>query len=174
MKCKHCCVELTDSNWYASFKKSYNYTCKDCAKKQSAEWALVNKEKVREYDKKAKVKRKEENRENSRTYYHRRPDVGMWSRSKKRAIKKGIDFDIEVSDIVIPEKCPILGIVLKVEEGSSGAASPSLDRVDPTKGYVKGNVWVISHKANTVKSDLTLQELHTVLKNIERLLNDIR
>lgn len=169
MICKQCGVELIDDNWYASFKKSYNYICKECAKKQSSKWITENKEKVRIYEKKSKSKRKEKNKENSKAYYHKRPDVGMWSRAKKRAIKKGIAFDIEVSDIVIPEQCPILGIILKVEEGSSGASSPSLDRIDPTKGYVKGNIWVISHKANTVKSDLTLQELYTVLKNIERL-----
>ncbi len=82
------------------------------------------------------------------------PEIKMWRRAKARVVKSGVPFDIEVSDIVIPEFCPILGIPLVVFKGRSGGEgnSPALDRIDNTLGYVKGNVQVISHLANCMKS----------------------
>lgn len=85
----------------------------------------------------------------------------MWRRAKSRAVKSGVAFDIEVSDIIIPELCPILRIPLIVFKGRSGGEhnSPALDRVDNTLGYVKGNVQVISHLANCMKSSASPEEL---------------
>ena len=95
----------------------------------------------------------------------------MWSRAKYRAAQKGREFIITKEDIVIPERCPLLGIPLVCHrgKGSQQGNSPSLDRIDPTKGYIKGNVWVISNRANTLKNDATLQELKTLVENLEAL-----
>lgn len=79
--------------------------------------------------------------------------------AKRRADKKRIPFDITLEDISIPTHCPILNIPLYRTRGKHTDNSPSLDRIDNTKGYVKGNVAVISYKANRYKSDLTLEVL---------------
>ena len=94
------------------------------------------------------------------------PQKVLLFHSKTRAKKKGLPFTLEVEDIVIPEKCPILGIKLKRGKGIGGAvaSSPSLDRIIPEKGYTKGNVQVISHRANQIKSDATADELMAVAK----------
>ncbi len=81
-----------------------------------------------------------------------------------RAKKLGFEFNIELQDIVIPEFCPILGVRLKlgVEPGAPKEdwyARPSLDRIDNRKGYVKGNVWVVSWRANCLKRNATVEEL---------------
>jgi hypothetical protein len=93
----------------------------------------------------------------------------MWSRAKYRAKQKGIDFTIEQEDIIIPDRCPLLGIELVCHrgKGSQQGNSPSLDRIDSTKGYIKGNVWVISNRANTLKNDASLQELQTLVENLK-------
>jgi hypothetical protein len=93
----------------------------------------------------------------------------MWSRAKYRARQKGFDFTIEQKDITIPETCPLLGIDLVCHRGrgSQQGNSPSLDRIDPTKGYIKGNVWVISNRANTLKNDATIQELELLVENLK-------
>jgi len=95
----------------------------------------------------------------------------MWSRAKYRARQKGWDFSIDKEDVVIPDKCPLLGIELVCHrgKGSHQGNSPSLDRIDPSKGYIKGNVWVISNRANTLKNDATLQELKTLVEKLEAL-----
>jgi hypothetical protein len=77
----------------------------------------------------------------------------LLGQARYRSKKKGIEFNLELSDVVIPKVCPVLKIPLTAGSSSGGprGCSPSLDRIDNTKGYIKGNVQVISHKANTMK-----------------------
>jgi hypothetical protein len=65
---------------------------------------------------------------------------------------------------VVPERCPVLGIPLAVSTRRCSAGSPTLDRIDSRLGYVQGNVIVVSFRANTIKSDSTLEELAAVLR----------
>ena len=89
-------------------------------------------------------------------------EANMLSAAKSRAKKNGLDFNIEIEDIVIPETCPIIGIPLQFTDGKQNEGTPALDRIDNTKGYVKGNVQVISHKANRHKADLTLEQIEAL------------
>jgi hypothetical protein len=107
-----------------------------------------------DYYKKAQLRLKAWGKQNRKE----NPRRWMIMRAKCRAKKKGIDFDIVAEDIVIPTHCPILNIPLIVG-GDSKSNSPSLDRIDVNKGYIKGNIRVISNKANACKSDLTLEEI---------------
>ena len=90
-----------------------------------------------------------------------KPEQRMYRRAKSRAKIKGLEFSIEVSDIDIPQFCPILGIELKVHKGKPGHYddSPSLDRFNNDEGYIKENVWVVSAKANKMKSSASPEEL---------------
>lgn len=91
------------------------------------------------------------------------PRSKMLNRAKSRAKRKGYAFNIEISDIIIPKICPIMGIELIYHTGSPGGKnnSPSIDKIDPTKGYVKGNIRIISHLANMMKNHATEKELIT-------------
>ena len=92
----------------------------------------------------------------------------MWNRAKTRARNHNLDFNIEVSDIIIPKICPILEVPIEIGTKDDYEYSPSLDRIDNSKGYVKGNVWVISKKANSMKNSATQEELNKFCKNIIR------
>jgi hypothetical protein len=85
----------------------------------------------------------------------------MFTRCKTRARDRGLEFNIDIEDIFIPEACPILEIPLKEFKGKAGGRkdSPALDRIDNSKGYVKGNIMVISHLANMMKSSANPEEL---------------
>ena len=87
--------------------------------------------------------------------------------AKKRALKKGLEFSIKPKDIHIPKKCPIL----KVPLICSTRYSPSIDRIYPDKGYVKGNIAVISALANSMKANATPQELLIFAKNIKKYMD---
>ena len=92
----------------------------------------------------------------------------MLTRARERAKREGSAFDLTLADIVIPTRCPLLGIPLAVSAGIPRPHSPSLDRKEPSGGYVRGNVWVISYRANTIKQDATLAELQALVHNLER------
>lgn len=86
--------------------------------------------------------------------YYRDPARTIWIEARTRARKQGLAFDIEPEDCLIPDICPVLGIALSPKgNGTHTDSTPTLDKVDPSKGYVKGNVNVISWKANRLKSN---------------------
>lgn len=78
------------------------------------------------------------------------------ARVKGRAVRKGIPFTLELSDIIIPEVCPVLGRPFIYGHHDW---TYSLDRIKPELGYVKGNVVVISNRANMMKSTATTEEI---------------
>ena len=88
----------------------------------------------------------------------------LFSAAKSRSKMKGREFTITLADIVIPTLCPVF-LTLMV--------SPSLDRIDSSKGYVKGNVRVISKRANQLKSNATVEEMERVLADLIRLKNGV-
>lgn len=91
----------------------------------------------------------------------------LFDKAKARAKKKNLEFTIDKSDYVIPEFCPILGV--RIIQGTKGNYdnTPSIDRIDNSKGYVKGNVQIISNKANTMKNSATQEELIMFAKWIQ-------
>jgi hypothetical protein len=97
----------------------------------------------------------------------------MLQGARSRARKGGYACTITEDDVVIPEFCPLLGVKLErgAGVGNKGAASPSLDKIVPALGYVPGNVWVISHRANTLKGNATLQELKMLVERLALVLS---
>ena len=82
--------------------------------------------------------------------------------SKTNARNQGIEHSLTLEDIVIPEICPITGAKLKPQGRDPN--SMTLDKVDPTKGYIKSNVRVISWRANKLKSNGTLEEFEKIIE----------
>lgn len=72
--------------------------------------------------------------------------------------RRNIEWTIKPSDIDWPLDCPILGIRLDYNAKSVQENSPSFDRLDPSLGYVPGNVHIISWRANRIKNDGTAKE----------------
>lgn len=158
-KCK-LCKPISE---YSKSKRGANglrSNCKACDRVRCKEWKDKNPNKVQATNQKRDQQRKAE------------PEKEMLRRAKKRAIIRNIEFSIGVEDILIPYECPVLNKKLQYSNSQSvHRFAPSLDRKDITKGYVSGNVQVISYKANTMKSDATLEELQLfalwVLENTE-------
>lgn len=92
------------------------------------------------------------------------PRVSMWKAAKQRSRKKNLVFDIEIDDIIVPEVCPVFGTPFSFGIGRACSTSPTLDRKDSTKGYVKDNVQVISWRANDLKKDATIEELQAIVE----------
>lgn len=149
-------------------KDGLQYVCKKCQASIKQEYYKNNP------DKRWHKKRPEESLSRSQAYKIRNWEKTMYLCAKNNAYKKGREFNIDLRDIVIPVYCPLLGIKLTriLNKGRVGS-NPSLDRIDNSKGYIKGNVMVISDKANRIKMNLSMNELRLLSENIKKLYNDI-
>lgn len=90
------------------------------------------------------------------------PERELLRSCKRNARTRGIPFSLVLSDIVIPSHCPVLGIKLMRGDGRMIDASPSVDRTDSSKGYVRDNISVVSWKANRLKNNATIDELQKI------------
>ena len=89
----------------------------------------------------------------------------LWD-TRKRAKAKNLDHDLDYDFLksIYTDTCPINGQPLLWERGHGKPKdnSPSLDRLDPRKGYTKDNVWLISYRMNRIKNDATPEELEAI------------
>lgn len=93
----------------------------------------------------------------------------LW-RAKKRAEQKNIEFNLEISDILIPSVCPVFGFEFETGVGKGPSdKSPSIDRIDPKLGYIKTNIQIISFKANKIKNDCSLDDIEKVFLYMKSL-----
>lgn len=130
-----------------------------------------NKDKRKEYNKLYYHENKVKLIAQQREYYYKQKEENpihqIYLRLKSRAAKKGLEFNLEESDITIPETCPFLDIPLFFTKGKQSKNSPSIDRIDNSKGYIKGNICTMSSRANGMKNDLTIPLLKKFLTYME-------
>lgn len=135
------------------------YCSSKCRRKQ---WARDNTGK--------NPKLKLEKRVIKRDWLRNTPELKILHYARQRAREKGIEFSIVLDDIEIPKLCPLLSIPLEHGPGKCRQSSPSLDRIDSKRGYTQDNIWIISHKANTIKSDCCINELRLLVERLEQKL----
>lgn len=116
-----------------------------------------------------KMFREDRDHRNQRTAdWHRgNPRRSYCLAAKNRARRQNVPFDLDPEDIIFPETCPVLGIPLIFSRGGRTNNTPSIDRKIPSIGYVKGNIRVISWRANRLKNDATLEELKKLVEYLE-------
>lgn len=150
--------KLNQKKFYLKHKDDPEFKRKnrEYAKKTYDKYALKNRDKILERRRAGYIELVKNN-----------PAKKCWIAAKSRSVRKGLEFNLSIEDIIIPEFCPVLGIPLFFSAGKKTDNTPSVDRVDNSKGYVKGNVRVISNKANTLKSSMSLEELKKIVQYIE-------
>jgi hypothetical protein len=108
-----------------------------------------------------------------------------FNRKKANARSAGVEFTLRFEDIVWPTHCPVLGTELNYANRKSddlkgrgsgahwtnSAYCPSFDRIDPTKGYIPGNVVIVSSRVNTIKNNANIDELERVAAFYRQLIS---
>ena len=142
-----------------------------------------NRDKINEYQREYRAKNNEKMKEFYTSDYHKHRDARvkyrqdrhknspwytMATMSKGRAKKQDLPYDIDAAylESIWPtgNKCPVFGCDFTIsKKGESRDSSPSLDRIVPELGYVKGNVIIVSLKANRMKNNGTIEDLRKVL-----------
>jgi hypothetical protein len=95
----------------------------------------------------------------SKRWRDNNPEKHLYWLARSRALKNDIPFNIEATDVEIPDKCPALGIPLFRGKRHKTDNSPTIDKIIPSLGYVKGNIKVISERANRLKDDMSIEEI---------------
>ena len=170
----------------AEYQKEYYQKNKERLK----EYRQKNKERIAEYDKEYKQKNKERKAEYMKEYYQKnkerlteyqkeydksraKPTPEMYRffsnkasklKTKSRGNKIPYDLDGKYLQSIYPEdgKCPALNIEMKAGSDSDWRLLPSVDRIDPSGGYIRGNVIWISWLANCIKTSATPKQIITV------------
>ena len=165
-QCTKCGEEKKLTEFYANSKSKDGKrpNCKVCQNKTKDKWEKKNKEKIAAYVKEYRSREdvKARRLQHQKKWREKNLDWELWHKAKKRSEKSGVPFNIERSDVIIPETCPVLGIPLFITKGTIGDNSPTIDKIIPEKGYVKGNIAVISARANRIKCDASLEEFELI------------
>jgi len=159
--CPGCSTELPTSDFHKDKRTATGYRCwcKACVRSRF----LVFKEKGRYTDRLAKyaAKRKEARTHTPETVWA----MDTFHNAKKRARTQGLEFDLTKEWLLaqLGGICPLLGTAFSYGTGKTTAATPTVDRKDPSKGYIQTNCWVVSAKANRIKTDASTDEIERVL-----------
>lgn len=169
----NCCKNIKNSEDFAKnprYKGGLHTWCKECSnstrvqKKYHIQSNKNKKEKML-LDPEYKEKINEQKRTSSRLNFKQ----NMLANAKRRALKKNLEFNLTLEDIIVPDLCPILKIPFIIGTKSNYEHTPSLDRINNNLGYTKNNVQIITKKANSMKNSATSEELllfaNWVLKN---------
>jgi len=157
----------TLENFWHYKKGTHTYLqsrCKSCIKesRKTYEHSDARKAYAKEYEKSEAGKKR--NIKSQQKMHKKDPRKRMLRDARDRATHKSLPFNLTIDDILIPNKCPVFKISLSVSERIASPNSPSLDRMVPELGYVKGNVRVISYRANQVKNDGTADEHEAIAR----------
>lgn len=189
-KCAHCGRQLSITEFHKKkgCKSGRRSDCRDCRKKetraryiqwrskilaQNSAYAKTPRGRIVALKAKSKYRNSHRAERNEKERLWRRTDTVPWMlySARQKAKRKGYVCDLEMDDLILPQTCPVLGIPLMIGNGKLCQNSPSLDRIDNTKGYVKGNVVIVSMRANAIKNDATVEELERVFKFYKRITN---
>jgi hypothetical protein len=97
------------------------------------------------------------------------PKNQMLTSARQRAKRDGVPFDLSLDDFEIPKKCPVFDVPFGFGTRRYHPWAPTLDKTEPDLGYVKGNVQVISHRANMLKGNASLSELKQLVAYLEKI-----
>ena len=98
--------------------------------------------------------------------YERKRIKDVFRHKSQRSNLIGVPFNLDIDYVVeiFPKDylCPILKTKMKWSNHRRDPHSPSLDRLVPEIGYIKGNVEWISNRANTIKNNATFEEVKLI------------
>lgn len=173
--CKEC-KRKRDRERYARIKNDPEYHKRKL--EHSAKYRATHKEHIKEYSNEYNMRPEVVERKaiwyqnNKKNRNINGQIIDMITRAKNRAIEKGVPFNLTIEDVTYTDICPLLNIPLNWEGGPRTKNTPSLDRIIPEKGYIKGNVRIISNLANMMKSYASSEELKTFSKNINEYMKN--
>jgi hypothetical protein len=164
-RCTSCLVDLIHPNNISTHNiKNSTYLCRTCNNKQKYQ--------------------QEKNRRKNKSFGDTSHVADILKGVRKRAKKRKLEFSLRTKDIkkLLSSNCPILGIKYELnktglkwgnKEGQNNwATSLSVDRIDNNKGYIQGNIILVSSMANAIKNQATPDQIQKVATFYKKLYNE--
>ncbi len=156
-KCKRCKKDKKLTDFYNENR------CQSCKDYADSYYKNNREQEINRALKSFRKKSRDEINIYKRDLYQKTPLGICLQQARYRSKKYNIPFNITIDDLNECDTCPVLGIPLQSNTDYAKYNSYSIDRIIPELGYVKGNVCIISYKANTIKNNATLEELEKVV-----------
>jgi len=151
LKCSICKKMLATELFARSSRDCHQSSCKPCRKQYKIEY-----------------RKKLKNNPRSRILHN------MMKNSRSRAKELNLPFDLDKKflDSILGTRCPVFNVPFYMGCGKQGEEvnpfTPSLDRLDNNKGYIKTNIRIICFRANRLKSNASIKELENIIAYIRR------
>jgi len=162
--CSKCKKDIKLNNFHKdkTSKDGLYRWCKDCKKEYDISYRKSDK--MQSYYSSEEYKNSKVEYVNKNYLKHKLSTL----KSKIKYSGRNLEFNIEETHLDVVEYCPLLNIKLdyKITKGVFNWNAASIDRIDNTKGYIPGNVWIVSRLANSMKGMATKEELITFSENI--------
>jgi hypothetical protein len=153
-RCSKCKEVKPDSDFIKDKRATTGLrcACRKCCCKSNTAWNRKNKDKYNAYRKK---------------YSREKRAYSLVLTAKKRALKRKLPFDLDMHRDDIQKRidagfCEISGIPFDLKNGRT-FASPSIDRIVPSKGYLYSNIRIICDSMNMALSDWGEEVLFAVV-----------
>lgn len=140
----------------ATYKNQLDKYGREALNKKAYDWRLANLDKAKSI--------LEKSRKNN-------PERSILSKARTSSKSRGLEFNLTIEDIIIPEVCPYFNVPLNPWGPLDFV--PSIDRIDNNKGYIKGNIEIISYLANKMKHTANREQLIKFANSILHKYKDI-
>lgn len=161
----------------SEYQKQYYMTNKNRITQRAIEWQRDNKETHNKHVAEYARRNPDVARQASQKYITKNKGTLPYAhrciltRAKARAKSYGLDFNLTIEYIqsIWPadNKCPVFGLEFDLH-GQDLQRCASIDKIVPSRGYVQGNVSIVSFRANSIKRDSTFEELKLLLEYMKR------
>ncbi len=182
MLCTKCNIDKPESEFFKRINavKKFRSHCKACCRIGNQNWALANPEAAKEAHRIGQAQWVAANPDKANAITrravlkqaHTNPERRLWATARGRAPALELAFNIEISDVTIPTHCQVTGEKIELNQFEKKYIrpdnAPSIDRIIPELGYVKGNVDVLSNRGNRLKNNMTLKDVELILSYFKR------
>lgn len=156
-KCSACKIEKPFSEFHkhAARKDGHANECKQCNKAYIIAWRQRPEVKEKERARGRSAARIEYRRKNEETPRGRALVMVQHAKANCSSHGRSLEFDLDISDVQPQLElgvCAKTGLPFDLTMGDGRKAyGPSIDRIDPTKGYIKGNIQVVIWAYNSAR-----------------------
>jgi hypothetical protein len=115
---------------------------------------------------------REGKRRQRKNFKAKNPHLNLIKGARQRAKDKGLPYDLNKYYKELRERfeqgvCEVSGLPIKKTPGQVTWDTPSIDRIEPEKGYVYSNVRIVAYAVNVALNDWGLEQFIEIARAVD-------